>query len=91
MIHFAFFKDHSNVKYGCVPVDDNSIQHPSKAFKSFVKSMGKGNEAKLSPRESIGSEVVYEQISGRVPCKSGIASDRSHNILTGRELKSTKH
>ena len=77
MIHFAFFKDHSNVKYGCLPVDDNSIQHPSKAFKSFVKSMA-SNDPKISSRASACSEVMYDPVhlSGRN--NTGIASDRTH-------------
>ncbi len=39
VLHFALFKDHSNVKYGCMPVDNDSIHFPNKAFKAFVKSM----------------------------------------------------
>ncbi len=39
MLHFALFKDQANVKYGCVPVNDQSMNYPSKAFKTFISSM----------------------------------------------------
>ena len=38
-LHFALFKTESNVKYGCIPVEEKLICNPEKAFKSFISSL----------------------------------------------------
>ena len=38
-IHFALFKNESNVKYGCIPLEKKVITSPERAFRSFVSSL----------------------------------------------------
>ena len=65
MLHFALFKDQANVKYGCVPVSDESMNYPSKAFKTFISSMAQDGTTPLPPayvddRTGVPSRVSEE-------------------------------